>query len=426
MDEVPSYFTHLSRLKTPARATDLIIVQETVSVSAIHNFIISSQPILFKYNSNVISKDWLYWRRNDRRDGTTLNFDFIKASYGHLQVPITLSGVYGSNSTTMKLSDYLNYLTSLNHPPQDEKEVNHDPLQEQQEVMYLKDWHYQLALPDAIISDPMEFQPDLLNLFWDHASGRRPIQCNKSCPDNHRFTQFDSSASDYRFLYLGPQSSSTSLHTDVMKSHSWSANIVGEKKWWLISPDQEDELIKLGLVQVHGHPDSSIPTDFKHIEQYPSLRIIQFVQKEGETVFIPSGWWHQVENVSHPTLSVNCNWFTPHTLIESHTSLEHDLLQVQHSIRDDFTDDIEMLSHAQVILLANSGLNWTEWIRVLLFYSCSSHVVFEGQYRGLMHRELGFVTSRLRLDDWIKTLPPTDETIKNLDHLARQCELYML
>ncbi len=36
--------------------------------------------------------------------------------------------------------------------------------------------------------------------------------------------------SDYRFVYLGPQGSWTPLHSDVLRSYSWSANVAGKKR----------------------------------------------------------------------------------------------------------------------------------------------------------------------------------------------------
>jgi hypothetical protein len=42
---------------------------------------------------------------------------------------------------------------------------------------------------------------------------------------------------DYRFTYIGPRGTFTPLHRDVYGSYSWSSNIVGRKRWWLIPPN---------------------------------------------------------------------------------------------------------------------------------------------------------------------------------------------
>lgn len=42
---------------------------------------------------------------------------------------------------------------------------------------------------------------------------------------------------DYRFTYIGPAGTFTPLHRDVYGSYSWSCNIFGRKRWWLIPPE---------------------------------------------------------------------------------------------------------------------------------------------------------------------------------------------
>ena len=45
-----------------------------------------------------------------------------------------------------------------------------------------------------------------------------------------------------RFVYIGPAGSWTPFHSDVFGSYSWSANIVGRKKWIFYPPGEEDFL----------------------------------------------------------------------------------------------------------------------------------------------------------------------------------------
>lgn len=37
-------------------------------------------------------------------------------------------------------------------------------------------------------------------------------------------------------MYLGPAGTWTPLHSDVLRSHSWSANVCGRKRWLLLPP----------------------------------------------------------------------------------------------------------------------------------------------------------------------------------------------
>ena len=91
---------------------------------------------------------------------------------------------------------------------------------------------------------------------------------------------------DYRFCYWGPTGSCTALHSDVLNSFSWSYNVVGEKKWVLYPPSGD----------VLG-----------------SKEPITLIQKTGETIFVPSGWRHEVINLQE-TLSINHNWTTAASL----------------------------------------------------------------------------------------------------------------
>ncbi|KAK6019511.1 hypothetical protein OSTOST_14849, partial [Ostertagia ostertagi] len=49
---------------------------------------------------------------------------------------------------------------------------------------------------------------------------------------------------DYRFVYFGVKDSWTKFHSDVMSSHSWSANICGRKLWYFVPPGNENVFMK--------------------------------------------------------------------------------------------------------------------------------------------------------------------------------------
>lgn len=94
------------------------------------------------------------------------------------------------------------------------------------------------------------------------------------------------STADFRFVYLGPAGTFTPLHRDVYGSYSWSANIVGRKVWWLFPPGVEKDLVDRHgnlLFDIRGHPNAS--------------KGVKILQEEGEVLFVPSGWHHQVVNV---------------------------------------------------------------------------------------------------------------------------------
>ena len=99
---------------------------------------------------------------------------------------------------------------------------------------------------------------------------------------------------DYRFTYWGPEASSTALHSDVLNSFSWSFNVVGEKDWTFFCPPSlaRESSLNGGGEEAEGESTSFVIT-----------------QHEGEAIFVPSGWQHEVRNIKE-TLSINHNWFT--------------------------------------------------------------------------------------------------------------------
>lgn len=102
------------------------------------------------------------------------------------------------------------------------------------------------------------------------------------------------STADFRFVYVGPAGTFTPLHHDVYGSYSWSANVVGRKLWWLFPPGTEPR-------DRHGN----LLFDVR------DAKALKVLQEEGEVIFVPSGWHHQVLNldfVSAPPGYSHPNW----------------------------------------------------------------------------------------------------------------------
>ena len=147
---------------------------------------------------------------------------------------------------------------------------------------YLKDLHLHRASPGWYMPPP-GLDDDWLNRFCDR-EGR----------------------DDFRFLYLGGDGSRTSLHADVLASHSWSSNVCGEKQWWLFPPSETNK-----LQDDEGHFVDDVRAGFYDAERFPRVAgaaCLRVTQRSLSALFVPSDWRHMVVNFG-VTLSINHNWF---------------------------------------------------------------------------------------------------------------------
>lgn len=78
----------------------------------------------------------------------------------------------------------------------------------------------------------------------------------------------------------------TLFHSDVFNSYSWSANICGKKKWYML-PES-------GELNLSAQPDNI--SDLRSDPLFFQAGGFVFEQLPGEIVFVPTGWYHQVHN----------------------------------------------------------------------------------------------------------------------------------
>ncbi|TFY68415.1 hypothetical protein EVJ58_g1026 [Rhodofomes roseus] len=203
--------------------------------------------------------------------------------------------------------------------------------------LYVKDWHLARAVhPETFYETPDIFRDDWMNAYYS------------ACTSD-----------DFRFVYVGAAGTFTPLHRDVYTSYSWSTNICGRKRWWLFPPEQTTFLLRKGAEE---HLETAF--DVRHVNPdefpgYSQATPVIVEQKDGETIFVPSGWYHQVENIT-ACISINHNWCNSVNLPSLYDSMCAKVTEVEHALED----VRELLS--QNDSSHSGGQGWErEWVNIV-------------------------------------------------------------
>ncbi|KAI9140350.1 hypothetical protein BKA69DRAFT_1080543 [Paraphysoderma sedebokerense] len=293
-------------------------------------------------------KDWV-------RDGAP-DFDFLRNNFGHGTVDVADCSKRWFNDqekATMKVNDFIDVwqqqsqhqatenVADSREPNVTENRVSKTTVEHKECVegkkLYLKDWHFVRDFPEyKAYETPLIFQDDWLNYWFDR---REDVK------------------DDYRFVYMGCAGTWTPFHHDVLSSYSWSSNICGKKKWYLFPPNQS-HLFK----DQNGNTVYDIHNvDEKLFPRFKEAKMFEITQNEGWTLFVPSGWYHQVENMTD-AISINHNYCNSFNLDYIFHSLASDIRSIESSISDvrDTMTPVEWDDHVQLLLKCMSGINFSE------------------------------------------------------------------
>eukprot|EP01041_Mallomonas_annulata_P011654 gene11654-24410_t len=245
----------------------------------------------------------------------------IMETFSHIDVPVDspVSTGYGICSRqNMKMVEFLSRSISG-------------------ESLYCKDWHIAQDVPNIydLYSIPLIFYDDWLNSYWKWKKQSRD---------------------DYYFVYIGGPKTVTYMHHDVLCSYSWSVNLFGSKRWHLWPPNEVKSLHRT------DHKYAILVDDARagcySEEEFPDVKpatCMIMEQHAGEAIFIPSGWYHMVENLGHTTstpkstdegmnsgstchpenqltVSLNHNWFNGFCIYEIWRFLYKELNLIRHEI----------------------------------------------------------------------------------------------
>ena len=237
--------------------------------------------------------------------------------------------------------------------------------------LYIKDWHLRLRTNEDFYKTPHIFEDDWMNTYY-----------------------LNNTSDDFRFVYVGSKDTFTGLHKDVYKSYSWSVNIRGRKLWRLFPP-----ICEQSLRYIPTNPASEIVYDVRNVDvkkfrNFANIKHLQIdiVQDEGQIIFIPSGWYHQVENLSD-CISINHNWCNSNCLLEMYKSMKVEIETVMESIEDvklllienNTNDDndhewkIEWLKIVQDLTIKDSGWSWPTFFNMINYNTKNDITIYKPQ-----------------------------------------------
>lgn len=177
-------------------------------------------------------------------------FDYFKSKYGHVMVPVYDTSfsqggrTYMNPSAKMKFGDYL----------------------------------------DLIQKGPTQLRIFLWNIF-KHA----PALVN----DIKELTIMDGFYKEFPFMFFGGQGSFTKIHYDIDCSHVFLNQFQSRKRVLLFDQEQSKYLyhvpFTVGCLVDMTNPDETIFPSLKQVKGYETIL------EHGETLFIPSMYWHHIE-----------------------------------------------------------------------------------------------------------------------------------
>ncbi|KAG7587480.1 F-box-like domain superfamily [Arabidopsis thaliana x Arabidopsis arenosa] len=201
----------------------------------------------------------------------TWTIDQLSEKYG--EVPFRISQ-RSPNKISMKFKDYISYMKT---------QRDEDPL-------YVFDDKFGEAAPELLkdYSVPHLFQEDWFEIL--DKESRPP----------------------YRWLIVGPERSGASWHVDPALTSAWNTLLCGRKRWALYPPGKVPLGVTVHVNEDDGDVSIDTPSSLQWwLDYYPLLadedKPIECTLLAGETIYVPSGWWHCILNLE-PTVAVTQNF----------------------------------------------------------------------------------------------------------------------
>jgi hypothetical protein len=123
----------------------------------------------------------------------------------------------------------------------------------------------------------------------------------------------DRVGSPVHYLFFAPKNSVAFLHTDYWSTHAYLAQLAGRKLCVMFAPHDSGNVY-------HGKIRNPLMVDAERFPRFAQAIPHIAVLEAGETIVIPSGWWHFVIGLE-PSLTYSYNFFTKHNMSAYFSSL---------------------------------------------------------------------------------------------------------
>lgn len=117
----------------------------------------------------------------------------------------------------------------------------------------------------------------------------------------------------YRWVLVGPERSGTTIHIDPLGTSAWNTLVRGRKLWALFPPHLSKDVVKGRRYKLKGRDDEAVDWFLdilpRMLNAQPELKqhLTIYIQTPGETIYVPSNWWHAVINLDD-TVAVTQNF----------------------------------------------------------------------------------------------------------------------
>jgi hypothetical protein len=115
-------------------------------------------------------------------------------------------------------------------------------------------------------------------------------------------------------VWMSPGGTRTALHFDTVEN--FNIQIEGEKNFWLYPPRIKGMYPhKLNSQAAYVSPVDPRQLDQQAFPNFPESERLEGVLKPGDLLYLPYGWWHQVDTCGERNLNVNFWWLPRWKLI---------------------------------------------------------------------------------------------------------------